>query len=502
MKAIMVIYDTLCWRMLPAYGCDWVHAPNFERLAQRAVTFDKSYMGSFPTMPCRRELHTGRYNFLHRSWGPLEPFDDSMPQILMDHGVHTHLVTDTYHYLRDGGFTYLGRYGSREYFRGQEGDRWVGDAHRGDDEITARLRELYAEDLAQMPGLMGMMRQHELNKRRMAREEDFSQTQVFGRGTDFIQANADADRWFLQIETFDPHQPWYAPQQYRDLYPTEYSGPHIDWPPRTTTTRPPEQIEHIRCQYAALLAMCDANLGKVLDKMDELDLWADTMLIVATDHGFLLGEHGMWNKQWPWLYDEIARTPLFVWDPRSGQHGQRRAALVQAIDWAPTLLEFFGAAVPEHMQGKPLRDAIAGDRPVREAALMGCHGRTVQCTDGRYMYVRDVSRTDAPCLYDYTLMPTSMATRFPPKRLREAELADPFPFTKGCRTLKVPARAASSAGPAQHLLFDLENDPDQEQPIDDSTAERAMIDHLVRLMRQTDAPPEQFERLGLDRGGA
>ncbi len=82
MNAIMVMFDTLNRHMLPPYGCDWVHAPNFERLARRTVAFDKCYVASMPCMPARRELHTGRYNFLHRSWGPLEPFDDSMPEIL------------------------------------------------------------------------------------------------------------------------------------------------------------------------------------------------------------------------------------------------------------------------------------------------------------------------------------------------------------------------------------------------------------------------------------
>ncbi len=94
MKAIMVMYDSLNRRYLPPYGCEWVHAPNLERLAGRAVIFDNCYVASMPCMPARRELHTGRYNFLHRSWGPLEPYDDSMPEILKRSGVYTHLVTD------------------------------------------------------------------------------------------------------------------------------------------------------------------------------------------------------------------------------------------------------------------------------------------------------------------------------------------------------------------------------------------------------------------------
>ena len=60
MKAIMVIFDSLNRHFLPPYGCEWVIAPNFERLAERTVTFDDCYVASTPCMPARRELHTGR----------------------------------------------------------------------------------------------------------------------------------------------------------------------------------------------------------------------------------------------------------------------------------------------------------------------------------------------------------------------------------------------------------------------------------------------------------
>ena len=105
MKALMVMYDSLRRDLLSVYGGP-IPASNFERLAAHTVCFDKSYVGSLPCMPARRELHTGRYNFLHRSWGPMEPYDDSMPEILKKHGIHSRLATDHYHYVEDGGCTY------------------------------------------------------------------------------------------------------------------------------------------------------------------------------------------------------------------------------------------------------------------------------------------------------------------------------------------------------------------------------------------------------------
>jgi arylsulfatase A-like enzyme len=259
----------------------------------------------------------------------------------------------------------------------------------------------------------------------------------------------------------------------------------------------PEQIAHLRYENAALHSMCDYYLGTVLDMMDELDLWKDTLLIVCTDHGFLLGEHGWWAKVVQPFYDEVAHTPLFIWDPRSGKHGERRSSLVQNIDWAPTLLEFFGAPSPAGMQGKPLRATIADDTPVRAAGLFGLHGAHVNVTDGRYVYMRAPIKAENDPLCEYTLMPTHMRNAFKPEELQDIRLAEPFPFTKGCRTMKINANTWTNAHQFGTLLFDLQADPRQERPLQDAAIEARMIEHMVRLMGENDAPAEQYERLGL-----
>ena len=100
MRAIMVMFDSLNRRFLEPYGAKETITPNFRRLAEKSVCFDNCYAGSLPCIPARRELHTGRYNFLHRSWGPLEPFDDSVFRILKENGIHTHLVSDHGHYWK------------------------------------------------------------------------------------------------------------------------------------------------------------------------------------------------------------------------------------------------------------------------------------------------------------------------------------------------------------------------------------------------------------------
>jgi arylsulfatase A-like enzyme len=486
MKAILVLFDSLNRHFLPPYGNEWIIAPNFERLAQRTVTFDNCYISSMPCMPARRELHTGRYNFLHRSWGPLEPFDDSMPEILKRNGVYTHLVSDHQHYWEDGGATYHNRYNSWEIVRGQEGDAWKG--HVQDPAIPPTIGGRSGEK----------WRQDWVNRDYIRRESAMPQVQTFDLGLEFIETNHAADKWFLQIETFDPHEPFFSQKEHKDLYPHDYLGAHFDWPPYAQVAETREQVEHMRLEYAALLSLCDKQLGRVLDEMDRHDLWQDTLLIVTTDHGFMLGEHDWWAKNMHPCYNEIAHKPLFIWDPRCGVRGERRTGLTQMIDISPTLLDYFGVAIPKDMQGRILKDAVANDAPIHQAVLFGDHGKVVSCTNGRYVYMRAPLAENQP-LFEYTLMPTHMREMFAVKEFENVELAPPFSFTKGAQVMKIFVLKRDVHDPRNvgTVLFDLETDPRQEHPIHDPEIEQMMIAHLVRLMRANDAPPEQFQRLGL-----
>lgn len=375
MKAIMVMYDSLNRNLLETYGCDWTLTPNFKRLAERCVQFDNCYVGSMPCMPARRELHTGRLNFFHRSWGPLEPFDDSMPELLKKNGVYTHLISDHQHYWEDGGCTYHNRYSSWEISRGQEGDLWKADlGHKCNEKTVFK----YKQQMMGHPFYMQMLSHDEVNREYMNTEEKTSQAVTFRHGMEFIDRNHAQDNWFLQIETFDPHEPFYTLKEDKALYPHTFLGDteaEADWPPYTPVAEDENTVQHVRYEYAALLTKCDRYLGKILDKMDEYGLWEDTMLIVNTDHGFLLGEHNWWGKTRMPIYNEIARVPFFIYDPRRKElGGVRRQSLVQTIDIAPTLLEYFGVEIPEDMQGKSLFGVMDSDEPIRKYALFGYHG--------------------------------------------------------------------------------------------------------------------------------
>lgn len=497
MKAIMVMYDSLNRHFLPGYGSELVPLPNFERLAAHSVQFENCYVGSLPCMPARRELHTGRYNFLHRSWGPLEPFDVSMPQILKQNGVRNHLTTDHYHYFEDGGCTYHNRYSTYACARGQESD-----CYGTTPDNPAPTQMLHLDKL---PDGFRQYRartavQNMRNRERMPREEDFPQAQTFADGLRYLDENHEADRWFLQIETFDPHEPFFTPENIQKaFFDPDKPLPPEDCPCYGKADETPGEIQTIRKKYMALLTMCDKYLGKVLDKMDEYDLWKDTMLIVNTDHGFLLSEHGWWGKSVMPTYNELAHTPLYIWDPRCGKAGQTRDALVQTIDLAPTLLEYFGVPVPQSMQGKPLADTIDHDAQVRDAALFGYFGDTVNITDGRYVYMRAPRDAQAE-LNEYTLMPTHMNGMFRPDELAQASMVQGTAFTGGVPVMKIPVhnnRQMMRASKEGDMLFDLQADPHQNHSLHDEAVEQKLAARMKELMQESDAPAEQFARLGL-----
>ena len=496
MKAIMIMFDSLNRRTLPNYGAQGIQAPNFERLGRKTATFNNFYVGSLPCIPARRELHTGRYCFLHRSWGPIEAYDDSMPEILKNNGIFTRLISDHGHYWEDGGSTYHTRYSSWDCIRGQEADPWSDAVN--DPKIPDHVRTM--REFTHPDWWINSFK----NKEIIHASGKWPQDEVFDSGLNFLRKNVDSDNWFVQIETFDPHEPFDVPDEFRKLYDDSYQGKHFDWPPYSSVTESKEEVEHIRKRYTALVSMCDRNIGRILDFMDEHDMWKDTMLIVNTDHGFFLGEKDWWAKSTMPCYNELANTPFFIWNPLLGVQDVSRQALAQTIDIPATLLDFFGIAIPKDMEGKPLTPAIEDDTEIRDGALFGYHGSFVNLTDGRYTYMRASQSVCNEPLSEYTLAATRMIGFFSKNELSKAEMVAPFKFTKGCRVMKVPndsrIKNATFCNSFQygHLLWDLANDPDQNNKLDDPSTEASMLNKMIRMMKANDAPDEQYIRLGIE----
>lgn len=493
MKAIVVMFDTLRKGNLSPYGSKGTITPNFKRLAEKTVRFDQFFAGGLPCMPSRREMHTGRYHFMHRSWGPVEPFDDSMPELLKKNGIYTHLVTDHKHYWRDGGATYHTRYSSFELIRGQEGDAWKGKV---DKELVRSGVENIGSKEGQMRKILSKS-QDKVNRSYMTLEKEHHCARTMNAGLEFLQDNAASDNWFLQIECFDPHEPFFVPKRFLEMYGIEEE---FDGWVNYTYDYSKEKSELIQKYYKALVTMCDEYLGRVLDFMDAHNLWKDTMLIVNTDHGFLLGEHEWWGKNIMPVYNEIANIPFFIWDPVCGIKDESRSALAQTIDIPATLLDFFAVPIPKDMQGKPLRKSVLNNESTRENALFGYFGSNINITDGCFTYMRSPKKRENEELYEYTLMPTRINRRFTPLELKDMQLHPPFSFTKDCQILKIKSEDLYAPNYQRfgNKLFDCILDPNQKQSISDAGKEFEMIEKMKLLMEEGDAPEELYQYYGLD----
>lgn len=198
-------------------------------------------------------------------------------------------------------------------------------------------------------------------------------------------------------------------------------------------------------------------------------------------------------------YEEIARTPLFVWDPRCGVRGERRRALTQTIDLPATILEYFGLALPADMQGRPLRPVIERDEPIRGYALFGYHESHINLTDGRWVYMKAPVSPRREDFVEYTLMPTHMRSMFTPAELQKASLHPPFSFTKGCPVLEIPAQPGmTSAANFGTRLYDLKQNPGQQTPLEDWEQEARLAQAMYRLLQENDCPDAVYRRFGLE----
>lgn len=507
MKVVFVLFDSLVRKALGCYGSHDIKTPNFDRFSKKGVTFDTHYVGSLPCMPARRDIHSGRLNFMHRSWGPLEPFDNSFVQMLKDKGIYSHLVTDHQHYFEEGGWRYPQAFDTWDFIRGQENDPWKAMVQPP----LERFKETY--DTRHYPPTSKKRMQHAINREWMKEESDFPTARCFASAFEFLDTNREADDWLLWLECFDPHEPFHAPERFRQQYSTGYQGKVLNWPIYEKVNNTPQEIAEIQSNYAALVSMCDEYFGRLLDYFDEHNLWEDTMLVMSTDHGFLLSEHDWWGKNRQPYYEEIAHIPMIIAHPQfREQAGTRRQGLTQTPDLMPTLLDAFGIEPPPETRAKSVLPLLKKDQQLRDAIILGMFGGPICVTDGRYTYYRYPDNiATSENLFEYTLMPTHMNSPFTLEELDDMELVAPFDFTKDVRLLKIRARSNAARPPDPDVtafgdlgtrLYDVREDPQQLNPdYGDNAITQRLTRSLVKILAEHDAPAELYRRFDLTAPG-
>jgi len=489
-----VLIDSLNRHHVAAYAPTFVKTPNLSKFAQRAWRFDNHFVGSLPCMPARREIFAGRKEMMWRPWGPLEPYDARLPRLLQRSGYTTAIVTDHYHYWQEEAYGYIQSFESAEFVRGHEADFWKPPISE------AQPIPRWVENIERWrPGLG---RRYFGNVKDFSVEEDFFPAKVMQRSAAWLMEHASTGRFFLQVESFDVHEPFHIPEPYASMYG---DGSRRDrftvWPPYQNIDRlaafmaqaSPDELDFIRSQYAGKLTMVDRWFGELLAAFDRLGLWDTTMLIVTTDHGHDLGERSAFGKQYP-HFDSHANIPLLIWHPRHPGNGRHLSALTATVDLFATILEAGEVAVPEPTHSRSLLPVFAGASPSshRPAQLYGTFGEGICATDGEWTIFKSPERDGPLFSYSPSLFKSLEAdTLVPP--------IDQGSFVPGARfpQWKVPVRHRPRS--RENFLFHRTEDPAQSRNRweDDRRQRARMLDVLHGLLADEGTPPEQYERLGL-----
>lgn len=510
MRTVFILFDSLNTQALEPYGSKSVHTKNFRRLSKRSITFDNHYVGSLPCMPARRDMHTGRLNFMHRSWGPLEPFDNSFPRLLSNAGVYTHLISDHMHYFEEGGNGYAQAFDTWEFVRGQENDPWKAMVEPPLQRFREKYDSLHYDIPITGPATRGKMSRwewkklrHAVNREDIKKESDYPTVKCFDHAVEFIEKNKEAKDWFLQLEAFDPHEPFMAPERFKELYPTNWKGGILDWPRYEKATGSQDELQEIRSNYAALVTMCDEQLGRVLDTFDRLNMWDDTCLIVTTDHGYLLAEHDWWGKNRMPYFTEISKIPLMLHHPEMvKKDGERCEVLTQTPDIMPTILNIHNVELPAEVQAKSIFSLMKEKGTERKTVMFGQFGGPIAICDGRYLMFRFPENVKSEGLYEYTLSPIHMSSAFAINELQDLELELPFDFTKNVKTLRIAAKEKGVRPPtlsedfdegARSQVYDLKLDPGQEYPLKDTAVEERLLECALNHLASHDAPAEIYQ---------
>jgi iduronate 2-sulfatase len=343
----------------PELGCygSVVKSPNIDRLAARALRFDRAYCQYPVCNPSRVSLLTGLRpnttkildNGMH--FRKAIPNAVTLPQLFRQNGYFAAGLGKIYH----RGLT-------MEDLRPEMDDEKSWDVTRY---FQATERGLQGEGRNLTGGKLPWCRWLAAD----GDDEDQPDGQIAREGIRLLEEKRDKP-FFMALGFHKPHDPFIAPKKYFDLYPLDKlqlldrpsTGSNVrlaipaGWKNQFSNFTDDERREYIRSYYAAVSFM-DAQVGKVLDALDRLKLWDNTVVLFFGDHGFHLGEHGWWNKST--VFELSARAPLIVWSPRMKAGGKSSPRLVEFVDIYPTIVELCALKPPSGLEGRsfvPLLD--------------------------------------------------------------------------------------------------------------------------------------------------
>jgi len=404
-SAIIVVMDTLRADHIGAYGNDWIRTPTLDALAGESIVFTHAFPECLPTIPMRRTLHTGLRSWpfrewvpdkgdigLYRGWQRIPEEQTTLAETLLLENYQTGFITDTFHHFRPSKNFHRG-FQQFVWVRGQEIDPWRSTLTVDPEEIQALVAPGLTEAEAYLQAFM--IAQHLANQASREKEEDYQAPRVFQEAMHWLEENKKAQKFFLLVDVFDPHEPWDPPQKYVDLYADpKYDGhPMVRARYGSSDNLTEAQLQHMRARYAAEVTMVDHWLGRFLDRARELGMLEDTLLVVTSDHGHQFGEHGVTGKVARGLWYELVDVPLIIRRPDGVDAGKRVDSFAQHQDIVPTVLAALGVAPRAALEGVDLF-GLAADR-IRPREHVSCgYNDYSWCRDGRHVYITCNDGTD------------------------------------------------------------------------------------------------------------
>jgi len=375
MNIIFIMSDSVRWDFLGYNGNDWIKTPYLDALAAQSCVFNEAFLSSYPTVPNRWDILTGKLNYTYAGWQPLESDETVVPQRLAEQGYVSMMIADTPHILAKG-YGYQRGFDGWEWVRGQENDAWK----------TAPREVSYPCDPDKLrsgkDGIVHYLRN--VSDRRG--EEDYFAPRTIRRACDWLDANHDQGPFFLYLDMFDPHEPWDPPQWYVDMYDPGYQGRVIENPPYGFYKRlgiTDREMKHTAARYAGECTMVDNCVGRLLVTLEKLGLIDEVAIVFTSDHGIYAGLEGdagtvckphFVGPEGAWLIKGVVpkgnltffplrtgtmRIPLFIKMP--GQSKLKRfRQIVQPWDLTPTVMEMFGLKAPKEFQGESILPVIKG----------------------------------------------------------------------------------------------------------------------------------------------
>ena len=400
-NVLVIVIDTLRADHVGAYG-GRARTPAIDSLAGAGLRFTNFYPEAMATVPARRSIMTGRRVFPFRSWrrwpgltstpgwAPIEHLDTTLTGAFRRAGYWTGYVTDN---------PFLGFAPPYERFR-RSFDAFVrfgGQMGPALPRMEASRREIerWLIPELRLPHLRDRVGRFLAASGHYWRDESrcFA-ARVFTSAADTLEDAARRRPFALVVDTFEPHEPWTPPRKYVELYgDPDYRGPepclsrYMRVSDYLTPDRRRPVLRRMRDLYAAEVTMSDAWLGVLLERLRDLDLERETIVVLVSDHGFLLGEYGWTGKIASILHPPLTHVPFLIVDPAHRRAGATSRWFAQTHDIAPTVLALAGVPTPNSMNGSDLSPLFHGRRPPARPFAYGGYANWHYLRNERWAYV-------------------------------------------------------------------------------------------------------------------